>query len=493
MFSCSISGKIPHEPVVSIKSGHVFERKLILSLINQNGICPITEQILTIQDLIAVQVSEIVQPRPPSATSISSLLRHLQNEWDASLLETFKLRKHITQIRQELSHALYQHDAACRVIARITQERDKARSELVETRKNMAAVLTQTNFRTIDAVNLEGIDEKITEKITKKADELQRWRKNRPKKTENLSTKQQLRTMKEISSNILHSPSSPGILSVSLNTNDKDLIFTGGNDGQIINWNTRTKKVENILKGHKKKILALKCSNKQPILLSGSADKTIGLWTQKNSTWALTKQITYPEGPVNDLDIHPLGDYFVSGQDDQTWAFSSLTQGRVIQSVIVDKCNRVNACKLHPDGRLLCTGDDAHNVRIWEVHNQKTLINLERAQAEITSLSFSENGYHLAASSKDGVVRIYDLRKVSILHSWKAKDSTISCVKYDQSGHYLVMAGNDIRIYQSKLWKKPLLTLTNHSKEVTDVCWGINANYLVSVSKDRLLKIYATL
>jgi len=66
-------------------------------------------------------------PRPPTFTSVPAILAALQNEWDALVLETFALRQQYNATRQELSHALYQQDAATRVVARLMKERDAAR------------------------------------------------------------------------------------------------------------------------------------------------------------------------------------------------------------------------------------------------------------------------------------------------------------------------------------------------------------------------------
>ncbi len=120
-------------PVKSFKLryiGNVFEKRLIEAYISDNGKDPVTNEELTVDDLVELKSSRTVRPRPPTLTSIPSLLSVFQNEWDALALETYTLRQHLTQTRQELSRALYEHDAAVRVIARLSRERDEAREAL---------------------------------------------------------------------------------------------------------------------------------------------------------------------------------------------------------------------------------------------------------------------------------------------------------------------------------------------------------------------------
>lgn len=98
--------------------------------INEHGTEPSSGEALSPEDLVIVRSSHIVRPRPPTLTSIPALLATFQNEWDNLALETYNLREELTRTREELATALYQHDAAVRVIARLSKERDEARESL---------------------------------------------------------------------------------------------------------------------------------------------------------------------------------------------------------------------------------------------------------------------------------------------------------------------------------------------------------------------------
>jgi hypothetical protein len=63
MFYCAISGEPPQDPVVSVKSGHVYERRLITKYITENGTDPLTGEKLEESDLVTVKASEYLRRR----------------------------------------------------------------------------------------------------------------------------------------------------------------------------------------------------------------------------------------------------------------------------------------------------------------------------------------------------------------------------------------------------------------------------------------------
>jgi pre-mRNA-processing factor 19 len=148
--------------VSDITLGNVFEKRLIEAYIAEHGKDPVTGEELSTDDLVEVKTARIVRPRPPTLTSIPSLLGVFQEEWDALALETYTLRQTLAQTRQELSTALYQHDAAVRVIARLTKERDEARDALAKISVGTARAPGGAEAMQVDSA---GLPESVVAKV----------------------------------------------------------------------------------------------------------------------------------------------------------------------------------------------------------------------------------------------------------------------------------------------------------------------------------------
>mmetsp|Transcript_13666 Transcript_13666/g.24755 ORF Transcript_13666/g.24755 Transcript_13666/m.24755 type:complete len:620 (-) Transcript_13666:1028-2887(-) len=141
-FTCALTGLSPLTDPVVTPSGYVASRKLLLTKLSENGgVDPFDiagtrrldeSALVELNTIATASAGAVVPPRPPKATSLPSLLGMLQHEFDAVLLELYDSRKALEETRRELSSALYQNDAAVRVVARVVRERDEARGRLEE-------------------------------------------------------------------------------------------------------------------------------------------------------------------------------------------------------------------------------------------------------------------------------------------------------------------------------------------------------------------------
>ncbi|XP_038059006.1 pre-mRNA-processing factor 19-like [Patiria miniata] len=504
---CSICHEVPEHPVLSTVSNHVFERRLIEKFIAENGVDPINGEVLSEDQLVDIKVSPLVKPRPPTATSIPAILKLLQDEWDACMLHSFTLRQQLQTARQELSHALYQHDAACRVIARLTKEVTAAREALATLKPQAAPGMVPAQIAALPAGAAQGVvrhepmeaaepgpaamTEDIIQKLQEKANLLTAERKRRGKKVpDELMPPDDIRSFRTLSSHPgLHSASVPGILSMDLQATDTSKVLTGGADKSVVVFNKDTEQVTAVMKGHSKKVTNVIYHPTEEIVFSSSPDTTIRIWFVGNAS--CQQVIRAHNAPVTGLSLHATGDYLLSCSEDQHWAFSDIASGRVLTKVTDDSIGHALTCaQFHPDGLIFGTGTGSSIIKIWDLKEGTNVANFPGHSGPITALAFSENGYYLATAADDAVVKLWDLRKLKNFKNITLDDRyEVKSLSFDQSGTYLAVAGTDLRVYLCKQWQE-LKVFSDHTDMTTGVRFGQHTTFLSSVSMDRSLKFY---
>ncbi|KFM23814.1 U-box domain-containing protein 72, partial [Auxenochlorella protothecoides] len=431
----TVSGSVPEEPVVSKVSGHLYEKRLVLKIIQETGRDPVTDEPLAAGDLVTLQVGKAINPRPTPATSIPGLLSLFQNEWDVTVLELHQLRTSLHKTRQELSHALYQHDAATR---------------------------------------------------------LSRGRKKRvvPPST---ATPEEVGRLALAHTLPLHKTRKGGILAIDLAPGSGDLAATAGADGCVQVYDVAGARSVAELAGHSKRVNDVRFLGSADLLASASADRTVRLWRrgEAEGDYAAAATLADQAGEVVALVVHPSNDYLVAAAADGTWAFYDVAQALCLTKV-ADEGAAYSAAALHPDGLILSTGTQGAAVKIWETRTQKNVANFEGHTGRINSLSFSENGYYMASAATDGV-RIWDLRKLKTIRTLNlfSEGTPTTAVAFDYSGLFLGVGGSDVRVVGAKQDWAELATLTGFPKKgVSSLRFGTDAKRLLVGASDHNLRVF---
>lgn len=387
------------------------------------------------------------------------MLNVLQTEWDTIVLETYELRKHLENVRKQLAHALYQHDAACRVISRLTQERDEARQALAMTQEKLADYkdrLGVDNFKNQQYESLQkapqedneqveqdncGIYPELKEKMSELATTLFTARKER-KKPEDYYKPSDFNLLTEKGSYPLHSSTVPGILSLDIHKTQHNYICTGGNDGVAIVFDSNSNRVSCALNNPNdtSKVTGVEFTQ-EGVLLSrhnGAAEFwTVDLLARSSE---LKRQIHGHAGIV--ASVHPLNPYFVYGAAHNAWGMYNMETGAKLCQIELDDGD-LTCLTVHPDGLMMSTGSSNGVINLWDIRTQKPVATLEGHKAPVTSLQFSEKAIHLAsASTKENSALLWSLKKLqkppqNIVHN---RGGSIRSVTFDPYGAYITTA-----------------------------------------------------
>lgn len=212
-------------------------------------------------------------------------------------------------------------------------------------------------------------------------------------------------------------------------------------------------------------------------------------------------------GPATALSVHPSGLLASVGSDksvvfydlasskrvSRTYADAGKLSTPLIYSYPVANLAALTTCAFHPDGHLFAAGSVSGDIKLFLT---KTLDHAAvfKLGAPVQALTFSENGFWLAATAKgQTTVTIFDLRKEGDEATFKVLETggSVQSLSWDYTGQFLATAGaSGVTVQQytktSKKWSEPF----RNSTAAVGVRWGEAGKQLVTVNGSGVVSVF---
>lgn len=444
---CTISGNPTSEPVLSLKSKKIFDRKLLLEYISQNGTDPVTGDPMTEDDLVSIDDSiniKSITTKKSNQDSIPSMLSMFQNEWDALALELFTLRKQVSDLKKELSLSLYRQDAAIKVAASAIEEKNQAKKALQE-----LAVKIGSGSEDLEEKEEELVDdsEAYLDSLKEQQQQLFAFHKSHKQKLPfNIGSSAKLvldegSTAIEVNQSIRHAVlSKSGLLAILYE-----------NSGTVYSMDKKALQdpVQFKFRG---KILdeGLGWINSKLIMVTKTRVMSINPDDGQCSEIlkAATKVGAIMHPTLNILILLSSHDYRILFND------------RLVYTSDPIKGSPIVAGAIHNDGVLMALGQANGQVQICDIVQRKALLKIPPPNGiskPVTELLFPLNGYWLVIRYGLSTVFIYDLRKAAFQSTLEFPDAKSEWhLSMDPSSKILFLGGSYMMyMKKEKIWTKP--------------------------------------
>ncbi len=140
----------------------------------------------------------------------------------------------------------------------------------------------------------------------------------------------------------------------------------------------------------------------------------------------------------------------------------------------------------------MVTGDHGGYIKYWQ-SNMNQVKMFQAHKEPVRSVSFSPTDNKFASCSDDGTVRVWDFLSCTEERVLRGHGSDVKCVDWHPTKGLLASGSKDnqqpVKIWEPKTGAV-LCTLHAHKSTVMDIEWNKNGNWLLTASRDHLLKLF---
>jgi len=207
------------------------------------------------------------------------------------------------------------------------------------------------------------------------------------------------------------------------------------------NWPTRQ------LRGHRDKIYSLDWSCDGRRLATGSADKTLRIWTPERTDYGKSTELRGHAGAVNQLNWDPQNpERLVTASSDSSVRFWDIRQGKATH--VVQTTEPTLNMAMSPDGKTVAVSDKRDVITFIDAGSGKIIDDMsgklpEPKGQEVNGFKFNNSGDFIFVPMGDGTLHTYEVPSLEAYHKVFAHPAPCFCVGVDPRGRYIAVGSTD--------------------------------------------------